>query len=190
MYVRVRWWLQHTATHCNTLQHTATHCNTTLPQLPFPGAGRCRTDYLWHLCVSARMTTALQHIAKTNCNNTHCRVLLREPIVTFIYECYDDNVLDISYMNDDCNIHIWNITHTHCNTVKMIMFLIFHIWMLQSDDNVLPDHNSLIIILKLSARCQNALDNIICWEIFENSQLQCRVQRLGGLVWHMYTSYL
>jgi len=51
-------WMQHTATHCNTLQHTATHCNT------LQHTAHCNT---------------LEHAA-THCNTlkhsaTHCNTL-------------------------------------------------------------------------------------------------------------------
>ena len=46
----VRWMLQRTATHCNTLPHTATHCNTlqsirdTFRALDVEGNGQIRAD--------------------------------------------------------------------------------------------------------------------------------------------------
>ena len=62
-------YLQHTATHCNTLQHTATHCNTLRHT-----ATHCIT--LQH---TATYCNTLQHTA-THCNTlqhtaTHCSVL-------------------------------------------------------------------------------------------------------------------
>jgi len=66
--------LQHTATHCNTLQHPATHCNTL--QHTFEKSATCNT-----LQRTATHCSTLQHTA-AHCNTlqntaTHCNTLLR-----------------------------------------------------------------------------------------------------------------
>jgi len=112
-------WLQHTATHCNTLQHTATHCNTlqhtathcdTLPHT----ATHCNT--LHHIC------NTLQHAnTATYCNTLHhtatrCSTLQHTATLQNTLQPYKTRSNTLQHSATHCNT--LQRTVTHCNTLR------------------------------------------------------------------------
>jgi len=118
----MNWWLQHTATHCNTLQYTATPQHT---------AAHCNT--LQHL-------NTLQHTA-THCNTlrqTHCNTLQRPLFCvhllcsescdvtgsyewhgSFICVTWSTRVCDATHSIEGLSSFNYEyITATHCNTLQ------------------------------------------------------------------------
>ena len=102
-----RWWLQHTATHCNTLQHTATNCNTLQHAATHSNTWQHTTPHCntLHAHNTTRYNT-LQNTAKL-CTTRYNTLKHTEPV---------GPVAVPLHITTHCNT--LQHTATHCNTLQ------------------------------------------------------------------------
>jgi len=94
-------YMQHTATHCNTLQHTATHCSTLMACILHHTAPHCNT---------------LQHTA-THCNTLLVIVVLPRSVL-HIYATRQHTAAPRQHTATHSNTQ--QHTATHCHTLQHI----------------------------------------------------------------------